>query len=1083
MKGFIFLLAFIVSSNLLGQTKAKNAYKQLIKGDYEKANELMSGVKAEDIRLEFYYVRALINLKSANSKEVYFSIFNDLQKGNPELEKDPKELEDLLKHFDLNEESYLATKNRFYESAFNFYKGLDQTEAWKDHNKNYSSSPYLTEAYTLESMAALRDALANGGNAEKLKSVYQEYKNKEASKKAYDAWGELEFKATVALNDSEALRKFSGSFADHSRSKEAFSMARAMDYKVAMNDQSIPTLEKFITIYKDGQEYTAVFNALDSLYHKELLLNFSDVAYATYANRFTEGPRRLELDSIFNSILYDKLASGNWEYAQEWHQKIKRSSTSFGYEQVNRLTENLEITVLPFLNDRNSYSLGTISGKPIPGEAGNFKATTILRDGNSLFRYEVGNKWGILYLDTQGKIQQLTQAIYDDISTLNNQTYQVTISKPGGNDLKGSLNVLGEYIVPLDAYDLLTTLENGNILAGKGMSYSLTHPLKGKLTSFINKTELTEGLLAAYDEKEVMREVYTLSGKSLAKGTNLSIINSNQTINLKVDGKNFLVLKDSLIPSPSTELIAFYLDSKNYISTKNPESGKYSITSSGVKGIEMSCDYLSVGDEVIVFNLSAGGNKLVSSRNLSEMLNNVSTVSDLGGVYLTSNPSGNMNLIVPQEGKLTATPVPFVNTPDPEEEFYGDGDMGDGYGGEGADLFWINGLDERYYPVSSPRPQFKWPGKYTDLVPVEIGESRGYVNQSGELKIPSQFSYASQFDGWTAQVWDQESNQLIIDTKGKQIVKGYLSMWVNSNSFIYTDGDKTFEYTSTKQSAENGRTKEICSNCTVRQVLAPGVYEVDLDDFVGYVVNTNNQIQFLGAYLSSSFRKFKVKYDKLRSEYYNDEKPYYELEALFDGLNTPKDLMYDIALVKLRIAMDKGETDFTSILSELSSSSKFDLEERSTVYSELFNHFYYQEDYYEAVTYLNQMKGLMDYDQFIQSYGASAGFTYLKTNNRAEAKRIFESYTRYNEVDGWDRLGFIYFDESDFDMAIKSWNNALAAAKRSNTSYYWENGSVFVNLGASFANKNNKVEMCKNYRAGMGFGNEEATRRFNAQCK
>lgn len=1082
MKGLIFLLAFIVSSNLLAQTKAKNAYKQLIKGDYEKANELLSEVKSEDIRLEFYYVRALSNLKTANSKEVYFSIFNDLQKGNPELEKDPKELEDLLKNFDLNEESYLATKNRFYESAFNFYKGLDQTDAWKDHNKTYSSSPYLADAYDLESKAALRDALANGGNVEKLESVYQEYKNKEASKKAYDAWGELEFKATVALTNSEALRKFSASFAAHSRSKEAFSMARAIDYKVAMKDMSIATFEKFITTYEDGAEHAAVFNVLDSLYHKDLLLNFNDVAFEDYAKRFTEGPRRLELDSIFNHILFDKLASGNWEYAQEWHKKIKRNAASFGYEQVNRLTENLELTVLPFLNDRNSYSLGTVSGKPLTGDAASFKASTILRDGNALFRYQVGEKWGIFYLNAQGKIQQLTQAIYDDISTLTKHAYQVTISKTGGNDLKGSLNVLGEYIVPLDAYDLLTTLDNGNILAGKGMSYSLTHPLQGMLTSFINKTALTDGLLAAYDEKEVIREVYTLTGKSLAKGANLSIINLNQTINLKVDGKNFLVFKDSLIPSPSTEVIAFYLDSKNYISSKTPTGEKYSITASGVKGIEMSCDYLSVGDEVIVFNLTAGGNKLVSSRNLSEMLNNVSTASDLGGVYLTSNPSGNMNLIVPQQGKLTTTPVPFVNTPDPEVEFYGDGDMGDGYGDEGDDFFWIDGLDERYYPVSSPRPLFEWKERQTDLVPVNIGEYKGFINSSGELKIPSQFSYAQQFNGWAGQVFDQESNQLIIDTKGRQITQGNLSLWVNSNSFIYTEGDKTFEYTSTKQSAENGRTKEICTNCTVRQVLAPGVYEVDLDDFIGYVVTTNNQSQFLGAYPNSSFRKFKVNYDKLSSEYYSNEKSYYEMEALFDELNTPKDLTYGIALVKLRVAIDKGETDFTTILNELSSSSKFTLEERSAVYSQLFNHFYYQEDYYQAVTYLNQMKGIMDYDQFIQSYGTTAGFTYLRTNNRAEAKKIFESYTRYNEIDGWNQLGHIYFDESDFDMAIKSWNNALAAAKRSNSSYFWENGSVFVNLGAAFANKNNKVEMCKNYRAGMGFGNEEAARRFNSQC-
>ena len=1082
MKGFIFLLAFIVSSNLLGQTKAKNAYKQFSKGDYEKANELLSEVKAEDIRLEFYYVRSLCNLQSANSKEVYFSIYEDLLKGNPELEKDPKELEDLFKSFDLNTASYDAAKDNFFKSAFNFYKGLDQTESWKDHNDKYASSPLLTDAYNLESLAALRDALANGGNPLKLKSVYEDYENMEASTKAYDAWGELEFKAAVALNNTEALRTFSESFSSHKRSEEAFSMARAMDYKVVMNDLSIPKLEKFISIYEDGEEHTAVFNALDSLYHKDLMLNFKDVAFEAYSKKFTEGARRLQLDSLFNILLYNKLAEGNWEYVQEWDKRIKRNATSFGYEQVKRLSENLEVTVLPFLNDRNSYSLGTVSGKPLTGEAANFKAKTILRDGNSLFRYQVGEKWGILYLDSQGKIQQLTQAIYDDISSLTKQVYQVTITKPGGNNLSGYLNVLGEEVVPLGTYDLITTLENGNLLVGKGTSYSLLNPFKGKVNSFTNKTVLTDGVLAVYDEKEIIREVYTLSGKSLAKGISISLKNLNQTINVKIDGKSFLVLNDSLVPSPSTELIAFYLDSKNYISSKNPDEQKYSITASGVKGIEMSCDYLTINEEMIIFNLSAGGHKLVSTRNLSEMLNNITTVSDLGGVYLTSNPSGSMNLIVPQQGKMTTTPVPFVNTPDPEEEFYGDGDGG-GFGGDGSDLFWISELDERSYSTSIPRSSFEWTEKYTDLVPVEIGETSGYVNLSGELILPSQFNYAQQFSGWTAQVMNEEGDYFIIDADGNPIAQGYLSQWVNSTTFLYGDGGKIFEYTSPKQSAENGRITEICSSCFIRQVIAPGIYEVDVDNFIGYVTKKNNQGQFLGEYLNSSFRKFKVKYDKLASEYWSSEKSFYEIDELIGELNTPKDLTYGMALVKLRIAINKSQSDFTSILDELSSYSKFDLEEKSSVYSQLFNHFYLEDNYYQAATYLNQLKALMSYDQFIQNYGSMAGFTYLKTNNRAEAKRIFESYTRYDEVNGWDRLGYIYFEERDFDMAIKSWNNALTAAKSSNNEYYWSNGGVFLNLGAAYANQNNKAQMCQNYRAGMGFGNEEATRRFNASCK
>jgi hypothetical protein len=134
-----------------------------------------------------------------------------------------------------------------------------------------------------------------------------------------------------------------------------------------------------------------------------------------------------------------------------------------------------------------------------------------------------------------------------------------------------------------------------------------------------------------------------------------------------------------------------------------------------------------------------------------------------------------------------------------------------------------------------------------------------------------------------------------------------------------------------------------------------------------WIVIKNNQGQFLGQYLSSPFRKFKANYDKLVSEYWSTERSYYEISRLIDQLGAPKDLAYGIALVKFRIAMEKGQSDFTSILNELNSYSKFDSEEKNSVYSQLFNHFYYQENYYQAVSYLNQLKSLMDYTQFIQN--------------------------------------------------------------------------------------------------------------------
>ena len=1090
MRGFIFLLAFVISSSVLGQTKVKNAYKQLTKGDYAKASQLLSEVKSEDIRLEFYYVRALCNLQTANTKEAFFSIYEDLQKGDPAFEKDPKEIENLLKDFDLNEYSYDAAESKFFESAFNFYKGLDQTEAWKDHNEKYASSPLVKEAYNLESLAALRDALANGGDSQKLNAVYLDYKGMEASSKAYDAWGELEFKAVTVQNSSESLRKFSSEFSLHARSKEAFALARSMDYKVAMADLTIPALEKFLSYYEEGEEHKSVFNVLDSLYHKDLILNFKDVSYEAYAKKFTEGPRRLELDSLFNQILFENLNAGNWEYVKDWHKKIKRSTSSFGYDQVNRLTENLEIIVLPYLEDRNSYSLGSVSGRPLSGEAANFKSKTILRDGDALFRYQIGDKWGILYLDGQGKVNQLTQPIYDQISALNKQVYQVTINKPDGNDLNGYLNVLGEYVVPLGNYDLITLLGNGNILAGNGTSFSLIHPLRGKVQSFSTRVELTDGifadgLLAEYSAGENISALYSYSGKLLAKGTSISVKNLYQTINLKIDGKSFLVFNDSLISSPSTELISYYLDSKNFISSKNPDEGKYSITSNGIKGSEMSCDYFDITDKAIIFNLTAGGHKIVSKQNLSKVIDNVKTLSVLGEGYLTSNSSGEVQFVLPNQDSFNLIPLPYVNTPEYGEEFYGgDEYLGDGYEGEGgSEIFWINDLEVQYHSISNPRSTFSWTNKVTDLMPVEIGPTYGYINQSGELKIPSQYSYASEYDGWVAQVMDEEFTQFLIDKFGNTISEGYVVHWVNPNTFLYSEGNAIKEFTSNEQSAANGKITEICSNCSIRQVIGPGIYEVDLDNFVGYVTNKNNKTLFLGKYLSTPYRKFKVNYDKLAANYWASEYDYYDFSQLIDELNAPSDLKYSMSLVKLRVALDKGFTDFSSILDELNSYNNFNLEEKESVYSLIAQSLYETDNYYEAASYFNELKRIMNYDRFIENYGLIAAYTYSQINDRAQAKKIYESYIPYDEINSWDNLGHIYFDESNYDMAIKSWYNALTAAKSQNNEFYWNNGNVFLNLGAAYANQNNRAQMCQNFKAAMGFGNEEATRRYNNYCK
>jgi tetratricopeptide (TPR) repeat protein len=169
-------------------------------------------------------------------------------------------------------------------------------------------------------------------------------------------------------------------------------------------------------------------------------------------------------------------------------------------------------------------------------------------------------------------------------------------------------------------------------------------------------------------------------------------------------------------------------------------------------------------------------------------------------------------------------------------------------------------------------------------------------------------------------------------------------------------------------------------------------------------------------------------------------------------------------------------------IQELKKFLEFTKDEKVRIYEMVAYHYDYEGEYSRAVEYYELLEELLP-ATFIERYGASAGDANLKSYNRSKAKEIFLRYTNYDERLAWDQLGYIYFEEQSFQSAIDSWKAALAAARRDKMESYWSSGSVFINIGAAYANLNNTDKMCEYYRIALGSGNEEAQRRYNYQCK
>lgn len=1085
-KKWILFCLIVGSIGAFGQAKVKNAYKQYTKGEIAKAIETLGEVKAEDAELEFYYVRALCGMETPANATLLNGIYNDLIRANPKLIEDPKELEQLDKNFELNPLSFQNTELKFFKLTFNYYKGVDKPESWKAHNKSYPRSPHIDSAYYLEGMSAFAEAISAGGDKEKLKKVIEIYPNQEASKRAFTALGDLEFSEAMSSNSSTKLRAFSISFAGHSKSMEALGRASQLDFKAATSNPTISRLEGFIDTYGESNERRAALMMLDSIYRISLIKRLDIAQYLLYASRFREGPGRHQIDSICNYKMYRDLIEDKFVHSV-WQLILPvRLKDAYGYLLVNRLIENRKATRVPYLNNRNDYGIGGTAGN-LTGNVSKYKANVILREGDAWFRVKSGDKWGLIYVSELGEVNVLVEAIYDNVSArTNGSCFIVSKTNERGAEQSGVLTGSGTWLVPLGEYSRLESLDNGKFLVAGAKGYQLWDAWSGSSELFTDSVFWRSGLLCQSDIKGTIRAVYLSNGKKLASGALISVqqYQGEGIVNVKVDGKPYLLVGDSLITSPPANFVFDYRDARNYISgsLKNDYShfGPIVVNGDELKSTAYTCEnFVLLSDFVFFSGLNGSPGKIVSRSKLSQSLANVLDYYVSGRNLVVKVSTGSTKLLVPNDQGYSSVDLSYELAQSDYE--YGDDNLyrvGSGGDDNSDDPFYIDKLE--YYSSSSLPLSYE---VSNELVPIRSGNSFGYINATGSIQVAAEYNSVSPFVGWVGIV-GQNDAAILIDQMGNYLATGNFQGFATENSFIYSYDDKQYLFTAGDKTATSGQSILVCDYCSVQGVLSNNILAVNFNGNPAYIKIEGSTARLLGNYLSSSYFKFSAALNELQKTYFNDSEPnYYTYANRIDELPTPPDLTYSLSKIKLQLALSFGNTsDVTECMSELRRQIDFTPEEQRDLYGQLAYHYYSNEYYENAIYYYKLLEAIIP-ATFVSQHGFEVGYAYREVRNFDEAKEIYSKCIKLDEVRAWNQLGHVNFETQDFSAAAESWKNALASAKRLNEKVFWSDGVVFINIGAAYANIGDKTKMCEYYNIAIGSGNKEAIERYKEQCK
>ena len=190
-------------------------------------------------------------------------------------------------------------------------------------------------------------------------------------------------------------------------------------------------------------------------------------------------------------------------------------------------------------------------------------------------------------------------------------------------------------------------------------------------------------------------------------------------------------------------------------------------------------------------------------------------------------------------------------------------------------------------------------------------------------------------------------------------------------------------------------------------------------------------------------------------------KDLFVLCALDQGLSTTTQQLSDAGF---------GRVEWFEILGELAENCRYSNEYK---YAEILNYMVEHGTSTDFSIGIYYDAGNANYDQGNYRDAINAWDKYI------EAKDADPDETLYDSSRLWiyNRMGHCHFDLGQYTEARDIWLKALNYAKKKGQESFWEDGIIFINIGAAYARLGDRDEMCRYYLIAKGSGTEEAISR------
>ena len=1061
MKKIFLLLSITLFSFLhsFAQFKYLKQAKEAINDKkYEVAIEKIEKYqKKEGINTGFYYLKFLLNnaidndINKVDSANFYLTLsINEFSKLSV------KEKESICKELNFCEVNNILLTNNFQNKVYHTYcdnKSEENINLFIDkypYNSNYATAEKLRDSVEFERIVAT-------GSPKEIGMFIKRRPNSIFINSAYVKLHQIEFNLAKQSNKIEAFENFIETYPDATQVKEAIQICAELSYKKTIEENSETAFENYLNKYPNSIRKTDIENRLIDIVWSRIKNNTSTSELFDFIKKFPKSEFVAQAKVKIELLSWEQAIQENSvEAFEEFMANYPKSEKAI---DAKAKIQNIKSTVLPYLTTEKKYKLYNLTNQ-------NFVSDEVYDEmylqKNGLIIISNYKKYGVI--DCSGNA--IIPATYDCISSTFN-AFIVTLG-----DKYGVFDLRGTKVLPI-AFDNIYLLSTDSLYSVQIIKSDTTYANSGLYDLAGNKIFNCDytSIQKANKNLFILNSpngcfIATKQGPISKRYSSLTYLKDDLFIfeSLKKVG---VVNAEGKIIIPATYKYIQKLD-ENYLIITNATDRQGIIDYSG--NVILTPNYLNIqwiSSALLLLDLrkkydDSPVNYKLYNFNKKEYCNSYGyNLDQLQGIqegfiaFSKNDKLGYMDSL----GNVKVQPI-FSS------EILEQGNKGDG-GDESEDESKCYSANENL-----DYTQFEYFDEYTlnhnfssGLATVQIGNQYGYINTSGDIKIPIIYDLAFPFHDQTSvvafKISDEKYNYILIDQLGRKLVENITPIaYYNQQHFLlYKSGGYYHKINTINHDIENLNITDEFEDIYLFKDNFYSIYKG-----CGIYI-TKEGTALMDRNIDFSEYELNQKTQKGISLFY--EQKYSECFDIFKSIiqKNPKHYDANLWLGKTYVAQKNyynAKSQFERCL-EIDPSNIEPLTERKEMN-------YEQKNWRDYVADMEKLKLRNEYTFSANDY-FSCGYAYAEIYNSVESLNNY-NMAIYNDPQmgsAYNNRGIIYLNKGNKSQALLDYNMAIKYTPKTDTESL---GHIYANRGSIYYNSNRKAEACADFKKGASYGNQ-----------